>query len=153
MKKTFISLFSLLTVMGAVGQSRLNLTLKNGNSHWFQMQDTKITFEGSQVVITEKERNRAPFSLYDVAKLSIAEPPASAEKVQHPASLSVYIDNNELRFKGVTSDDVQGITIYNLNGQRVYAAKQSLNNPVPLSNLSKGIYLIRTQSQTIKFIK
>ena len=67
----------------------------------------------------------------------------------NPITNELYIENEEI--------DIQQIKIYNLSGKQVLRVDYQNNQPIDVSNLAKGMYLVKIKTEngsvTKKFIK
>jgi len=64
-----------------------------------------------------------------------------------------WTTNDFLNFGGDISSEIQKITIYGLTGEIVNQVNQALTSAIALNNLPKGIYFVKLNNQTLKFVR
>lgn len=62
----------------------------------------------------------------------------------YKASFHIYASNNKVAFKGI--DQVEHVEIFNLAGQMVASKKSDAIRTFEISNLQKGIYVVKARS-------
>lgn len=69
--------------------------------------------------------------------------------------LSSYITNDGEKIVIYNKSNLQDVRLYNSEGKEIPFNLESSNNTtiVPLSSLSKGLYIIKTEDVTYKFVK
>ena len=111
----------------------------------------KITFSGTTVKISQTdgsateasmgEINRIYFSYYNCIESTVAE----AEEIIS------YVSSDDI---AVNCNAGEIITIYNIIGKQLVCVRQKSDNGIiSIASLPKGIYVIRANDQTAKFVK
>lgn len=60
------------------------------------------------------------------------------------ASFLIYASNNKVAFKGI--DQVQEVEVFNMYGQMVVSDKSNAIQSVEISNLQRGVYVVKARS-------
>ncbi|MDR0505215.1 MAG: Omp28-related outer membrane protein [Dysgonamonadaceae bacterium] len=61
-----------------------------------------------------------------------------------PASISAFIHNDLLQIQSELP--VQGVELYGVSGQKVFAVNQAKSNIYPVNNLSQGVYIVKIKT-------
>ena len=131
MKKAFLSLALLSSMTASATDFTLYLEQSAGEKvSWEVSSLRKITFEGSNVVITKSNGETASFSTSTVSKMYFADPATGIQAVESIAGATAHVYS------------VNGI----LTGKAVVNADGSVN----LSNLPKGIYVVSVNGKSFK---
>ena len=156
MKKILLTILGLVMVTSLWADevdNTLVVKLKNGAETTFVLKDKpNVTFEGTDLkVVTEKET--VAFALSDVLRFTYIKknPSGIDEKV---------VDPTEVGYKDgvlVISQLKQGasVDIYSLDGKllRQLTAHRSGTYRLNLSELPKGVYLVKADNVTYKIMK
>ena len=67
--------------------------------------------------------------------------------------LSVYVDGEYLYLRGFDTSTSQTVMIYNLTGKLLITVNQSLELPINISSIGRGIYFMKTGNTSLKFVK
>ena len=156
MKKLQLLLLMLLALpigMLADSQNTLVVKLKNGAETTFILKDKpNVTFEGTNLKVAS-DKETVTFALSDVLRFTYVKKDASGidEAVADPTKVS--FENDVL----VISLLKQGasVNIYSLDGKllRQLKATHSGTYRLNLSELSKGLYLVKADNVTYKIMK
>lgn len=131
MKKFVLSLAFLSSLTASATDFTLYLEQTAGEKvSWEVSSLRKISFEGTDVVITKKNGETAQFSTSGVSKLYFADPATGIHTVA--------------KITGSTA------SIYSVNGILVSKAVVNADGSVNLSQLPKGIYVVSVNGQSFK---
>lgn len=156
MKKLLLLLLPLMAFpigMLADSQNTLVVKLKNGAETTFFLKDKpNVTFEGTDLkVVSNKET--VTFALSDVLRFTYVKKDASGID-------ETVVDPTEVSYDGgvlVISQLKQGasVDIYSLDGKllRQLTAHHSGTYRLNLSELPKGVYLVKADNVTYKIMK
>lgn len=156
MKRLQLLLLMLLALpigMLADSQNTLVVKLKNGAETAFFLKDQpNVTFEGTNLkIVSQKET--VTFALSDVLRFTyVKKDPSGIDET--------VVDPTEVSFEGgvlVISQLKQGasVDIYSLDGKllRQLTAHHSGTYRLNLSELPKGVYLVKADNVTYKIMK
>ena len=148
--KLFLLLIMLFVGANASAQSTLVVELRNGSKAVFLLAEKPcVTFAGEQLDIVSSSASME-FNRSDVKNWHFADTASSVENIM--AEAKATLDGNSLVVIGVTDDTA--ITIYTVNG---VAAKRSVaingTCTIPLDDLSAGVYILKYNNTTFKFLK
>ncbi|OWK74160.1 endonuclease I [Flavobacteriaceae bacterium JJC] len=82
---------------------------------------------------------------------------SSSETAAFDRTLSVYpnpVRNGELHLAGYGLDKIGSVQIYSIDGKLIQTVNQNLknSNKIILKNTPKGAYILKTESQSVKFL-
>ena len=112
----------------------------------------RITFNGSTVNIAQNDGTIIGTEMSDIAKIYFDDYTRIGEvDFNEGKDLISYISSDEI---AVNCNAGEEIAIYNVSGSMVQQRTQeSDGGSISIANLSKGIYLLRANRQTVKLIK
>lgn len=158
-KKILISssvlVFSLFSLQ-AVEEDVVVLKNKNGTENIKELSDLqRITFNGSTLNLVSKNESSTPFAISQIQKILFEKRAnSSIEEVLSAKSIFIYPNpvQDILFVEGLEINTT--VRIFDMNGtlvrnEMVDQARLQLN----VSDLPKGIYLLQTENQTVRFIK
>lgn len=105
-----------------------------------------------------RQKNRNPFIDHPEWVNMIWTSTLSTEQVEaFDKKISVYpnpVRNGEMYVSGFALNEVKNIQIYTIDGKLVQTVNQDLktNKKIILKNRDKGIYILKTENQSVKFI-
>jgi hypothetical protein len=116
----------------------------------------KLSFSGSDLVLTYKSGTPDQYSLADIQKLYFGLPvslpeaePANQSRLAvypNPANKTIYLKN--------IPEGTTGISIYRIDGRLAQRLSVlSANETISVENLQSGIYFLVANGQTAKFVK
>ena len=159
MKRIFHQgLLLLVLIFGAIWQVNAQstlviITLNDGTEHSFLMaEDDRIFFENNEKLVVEvADESTVRFNLADIRKITCDEYVGTEEN----PDLSVAIFPNPVH-ETLTLRHLSGtqtISIYALDGRLVKSFEASDGQVIGVEELPVGLYLVKTQSCTLKMIK
>ena len=158
MKNTFyrIGLFLLLFIgmaTAALAQSTLmTIHLNDGSEQVFTMSDSdRVYFEDNQTLVIEVGSTTERISLGDIRKITCEDFVGTSENTSATAFIFPNPVHDVLMLCNLNGKET--LRIYALDGRCVKTAEVSGNQTIDISDLSNGLYLVKTQSQTLKMIK
>ena len=113
------------------------------------LQFTKNGFD-----LTEKNGIVLPFSFADVRKLVFASTTTGVDEVSAaaPADLKVKVNDRLLKVEGWTPGMPAALSVYAVSGACVYQAAPWNGEEVSLAGWPVGVYLLKVNQVTLKFI-
>ena len=152
MKKIFTILFILLTSKLSAQSYELVIQMNNNSEvSWNSETLRNIYFDGETTLIVVESENLLTHSyeLADIKKLYFTSGNAITE-FNNDNKFFVYPNpaKDNIRIIGVENQDIE---IFSMDGKSMFEGeyKTSLN----ISDFPKGTYIIKTDCQTLKFIK
>jgi hypothetical protein len=138
---------ALPTICQASAPSTLFVEDTFGNTAEFSFTDSEITVENGVMTVNGQSFN---FSNVDNFYFEKAETSIESPKI---SPLTLFIDKaDNLQITGETT--LGNIEIFSITGQLLKTAQTSKNSvSIPISELEQGVYLIKTGSRTVKFIR
>ena len=134
--------------------TQLVVYLNDGSEQTYTMTEhDRLYFEGNdKLVIEEGEyKNTVKILLDDIRKLTCYETVGVAENEDLEMGISPNPVHNVLAFTNM--NESQGVRIYTLDGRLVKSFEATEGLLLDISDLSIGVYLVRTESKTFKMIK
>jgi len=114
---------------------------------------SKITFADNNLVLKLNSGTTSNYLLSSINKLVFS---TTSEVINHDTDTEIALfpnpANDFICLKNL-SDDNNQITVYNASGVLVMSAIVNANDKIDISDLSKGIYIIRVADTAIKFSK
>lgn len=152
MKKIYTFLFLLIAVMPVMAQQVIVEKSSSTETIEFSRLD-KITFSGTTVNILQTDGSTTTATMGDISRIyfsnysNIGNMAAEAEN----GNIISYISNESI---AVNCDAGETITIYNIIGSRLICIRQQSDNGIiSIAQLPKGIYIIKANDKTAKFVK
>ena len=130
------------------------VTMRDGTEQTYLMESyDRMYFEENEKLIIEEGQTKASFQipLADIRKINCYETMGTHENLEQPLTIfpnPVHETLTLLNFSGR-----QTVNIYTLDGRLVKSEEVVENQPIDISNLAIGFYLVKTDSQTLKMIK
>ena len=130
----------------------MNVMMHDGTSQSFIMGDAdRVYFSGNTYLMVEVDANLTSIRLDEIRKITCTEVEGTAEN-QHPA-VSILPNPARNVFMLHNLEGNQTIQIYALSGQLVKSVEAVSGQSIDVSDLSAGVYMVRTQSCTLKMMK
>ena len=150
--------FTLGLVFHLAAQStQMTIHLNDGTERTYYMTESdRVYFEDNETLVVEiavtgvgAKSDR--YNLADIRKITCNE----TESVGDTSNTSVYLSPNPVHDAFILRNlnGKESIHIYALDGRLVKSAEAIGNQPIDISDLSIGLYLVKTQSCTLKMIK
>lgn len=105
-----------------------------------------------------RQKNRNPFIDHpEWVKMIWTSTLSNAEVSTFKNTISVYpnpVRNGVLHVAGYGLEDISTIQIYSMEGKLIQTVKQNFKtlNKIILKDLAKGVYILKTNTQSVKFI-
>ena len=138
-----------------VAQStQMTIYLNNGDEKSYYMSESdRVYFENNETLVVEITINAKSdrYNLADIRKITCSE----VEGVSEASSNSTYLIPNPVHDVVMLGnlDGRQNVSIYSLDGRKVMSVEVSENQLIDISALPIGLYLVKTEHQTLKMIK
>lgn len=151
-------LIFLLTINISCAQAQKSLIVKfrdSSQSGTLISTIDRITFSGGNLVLKKKDTTSGSLLLSEIDKLSFGVFSGVPEVTFDETSMHVYPSpaTNYITLKNAPEGEVR-ITVYRLDG-RILINKMLSDGTerIDISNLSRGIYLLKVNNKTLKFSK
>ena len=138
-----------------VAQStQMTIFMNDGSERSYIMTESdRVYFENNETLVVEITVNAKSdrYNLADIRKITCAE----TEGVSEASGTEVYLSPNPVH-NTVMLRNLNGketILIYTLDGRMVMSVEASENQLIDISALPIGLYLVKTEHQTLKMIK
>lgn len=115
---------------------------------WAVSEVQKITFSGSNVIVTATDGTSATFAMSDVSKLNFQTSPTAINSLQVESPVRFVGDNLQ-----VSASEGTAVDVYSATGALVGKAYVNGSGQVSLSNLPKGVYMVKVGGKTSKVLK
>ncbi len=130
------------------------VTLNDGSQQTYSMKETdRMYFENNEKLIIEQldSKSITALALADVRKLTCHETEGTSDNAS--ASLSLFPNpmHDVMQLRNLKGR--QTVSIYALDGRLMRSFEAEANQVIDISDLAAGLYLVRTQSSTLKMIK
>ena len=141
----------------AAQSTQMTIHLNDGTElTYFMNESDRVYFEDNETLVVElavygKDVRSDRFNLADIRKITCRE----TEGVSETTNASVFLSPNPTHdaFMLHNLNSKQSVSIYALDGRLVKSAEVSENQLIDISDLPIGLYLVKTESQTLKMIK
>lgn len=153
-KLLFIITAILLTLPSLAQENNLSIVIeKEGTSQEIAFdQLQRITFSGTTVNMFTKDGFTVSNDMYDIYRIGFNETSTNiSSNTQEGNNLLGYISNEAIVINSLAGTTIE---IYNVNGNHISSTRlKSDNETISIASLPKGIYLVRTNCKTAKFLK
>ena len=143
----------LLFIIAALPMSAQQIFVEKGNNTEtidFANLD-KITFSGTTVNILQTDGTTTSAAMSDINRIHFSSYNSIDNLKATTDELINYISNDYI---AVNCHAGESICIYNIIGTKLICTRQQSDNGIiSIANLPKGIYIIKTNDQTAKFVK
>ncbi len=149
-------LVTFMTVGNANAQTKMIVTpTTGGTAAEYALTDVKsLTFGRDNFVVNEFNANASTFLFKKVQSIKFQTISTSIEHVtQLGEKLSFACFGDMLHVQGWSQDKTANITVFNISGQTIASVAQWNGEPINMNGASSGIYLIKINNKTYKFIK
>lgn len=129
------------------------LTQKDGTVTQFALKDSPVvTYEGENIIVSCGEQQLST-SLAGISNFKFEETVVDAINLVHQVEPQMAFSFNEAVFSGLKAQSA--IRVYTIDGKAVSTAKAGSDGMarIDLGNLPRGIYIIRTSTQSYKIKK
>ena len=150
MKKIYTLLFLLIVSAPITAQQMIVEKNTNIETIDFDKLD-RITFSGTTVKISQTDGSATEASMGEINRIYFSYYNSIESTVAETEEIISYVSSDDI---AVNCNAGEIITIYNMIGKQLVCVRQKSNNGIiSIANLPKGIYVIRTNDQTAKFVK
>lgn len=148
-----ILIFSLINVFPSWGQTEVNLHFSSGSDQIFTVSEAgKLFFENGYLYIYDGTSVPYSFEVSSISKMTFntlvnIEDIATDNLRVYPNPVSNYLKiHNALNAQSTYA-------IYAMDGRLLLSGRYSNDNPIDISYLSTGLYILKTEGQSIKISK
>ena len=153
-----LAAFILGLVFHLAAQSTLmTIHLNDGTERtYFVAESDRVYFEDNETLVVEvavydKSVRSERFNLADIRKITCTETEGISEETNTPLWISPNPTHDAFKLHNLNGKET--IEIYALDGRLVKTAEVTGDQPVDISDLPNGLYLVKTESCTLKMIK
>ncbi|MCB9018217.1 MAG: T9SS type A sorting domain-containing protein [Paludibacteraceae bacterium] len=151
-RRFFASVFLFSAAILTINAEQLVVEEKTGGVTSYYLGDSPVlTIEDNSLVVKTNNAN-AEFSLSDVSKYYFRSGTTSVPDSQEVCPL-MSVAGDEIRLSGFSTQTL--VRVYKVSGQSVgaYRTNEVGSLTISLANFSDGVYLVKTNSSTIKITK
>ena len=149
--------FGMAFHLAAQSTTQMTIHLNDGDERTYYMTDSdRVFFEDNETLIVEiavygKGVRSDRFNLADIQKVTCAE----LESISEISGVSLSLTPNPVHdaFFLHNLNGKEAIQVYALDGRLVMSAEVNEGQPIDISELPIGLYLVKTESCTLKMIK
>ena len=123
--------------------SELTLTMSENDRFYFE--------DNTNLVIETGNKGVTRIALSAIRKISCTELTGQPENLNAEISLMPNPAHDAVKLVGI--DGVQTVNIYAIDGRLMQSFEATSDQTIDISRLPIGLYLVRTQSTTLKMIK
>ncbi len=138
----------------AAQSTQIVVFLNDGAEQTYNMVDAdRLYFEDNTKLVIEQGayKNTVTIPLADIRKITCSETENTTENPDLALSIFPNPVHDVLTFRNLQGK--QTISIYALDGRRMKTLEVTGNQSIDISDLPIGLYLVKTQTQTLKMIK
>lgn len=128
------------------------ITTTDGQEQLFYLtEDDQLSFEGQETLTINSQGTTAQFNIDDIQKIEFVDVTATKEN----AALQPFLYPNPVRNTLVIGNinDDQSINIYALDGRWIQQIEVHANQPIDLSGLHAGMYILNMGEKNYKLLK
>ena len=141
----------------AAQSTQMTIHFNDGSERsYYLSENDRVYFEDNETLVVElaiygKDVRSDRFNLADIRKITCQE----TEGVSETTNASVFLSPNPTHdaFMLHNLNGKQSVSIYALDGRLVKSAEVSENQLIDITDFPIGLYLVKTESQTLKMIK
>ena len=137
--------------------TQMTIHLNDGSERTYYMTESdRVYFEDNETLVVEtavydKDFRSDRFNLADIRKITCAETVGISEASDLPTGLTPNPVHNSFTLRNLKEKET--LRIYALDGRLMKSVEVSENQMVDISDLPIGLYLVKTERQTLKMIK
>lgn len=133
--------------------TQMTIYMNDGTERIYYMtEDDRVYFEDNEwLVISIAPTKSDRYNLAEIRKVTCSETEGMIEETD----ASVFLSPNPVHdaFMIHNLGDRQPVSIYALDGRLLKTLEASSDQPIDISDLPVGLYLVKTESRTLKIIK
>ena len=154
MRRFLTIVISIFLALPAISQdARTNLIIKtNADEQTVQFDDLRrITFNATTVQIEKFDGSTISNDMANIIYLSATSKTTDIVAPQTSGNLVEHISSDAIAVNCVSGAIVE---IYNMSGSRIATRRLDADNgTISIATLPKGIYILRAEGRTVKFLK
>ena len=134
--------------------TQMTIYMNDGTERIYYMSDDdRVVFEDGETLVVEIAVNTKSerYNLSDIRKITCSETVGIEEDLNAKAYLSPNPVHDVFMLHNLNGKET--LHIYALDGRLVKTVEADGERPIDISDLSIGLYLVKTQSCTLKMIK
>lgn len=142
-----------LAFLNAAQSTQLIVTMTDGSQLSYDMTDAdRFYFEdNTNLVIETGNKGVVRFALSAIRKITCMDTTGQAENITSEVGIMPNPAHDAVKLVGI--DGVQTVNIYAIDGRLMQSFEITGDQTIDISGLPIGLYLVRTQSTTLKMIK
>ena len=150
MKKLYTLLLLFILTMPAMSQQML--VEKSGNTETIEFSNLdKITFNGTTVNIKQSNGTTSQVTMGEIDRITFSNYTNIDNLESCTNALFNYISSDEIAVNCCAGEIIR---IYDVIGSQIICVRQNADNAtISIAQLPKGIYIIKANDRTAKFIK
>lgn len=150
MKKLYTILLFIIATLPTMAQQIF--VEKSGNTETIEFTNLdKITFSGTTVNILKTDGGTISASMEDIERIHFSNYNSIEDIEASRDNIFSYISDDYI---AVNCHAGEIITIYNIIGRQLMCIRQKSDNGIiSIAHLPKGIYIVKSNDQTAKFVK
>ena len=133
--------------------TQMTIYMNDGTERIYYMtEDDRVYFEDNEwLVISIAPTKSDRYNLAEIRKVTCSETEGMIEETD----ASVFLSPNPVHdaFMIHNLGDRQPVSIYALDGRLLKSLEAASDQPIDISDLPVGLYLVKTESRTLKIIK
>ena len=158
-KHSFILLFLFAILLGWQHQVKAQsnelhaiVTLTNGQEQdYFLTENDRFSFDGQETLVINTQGSTSQINIDDIRKIVFSSITGTEEIhvgepffYPNPVNKTIVIGNIE---------NGQTVSIYSIEGRLLRQFKANANEPIDLSDLPSGMYVLNTSDKNLKLLK
>ncbi|MCR5660258.1 MAG: T9SS type A sorting domain-containing protein [Bacteroidales bacterium] len=143
-----------LCIHGTAQSTQMIVSMINGTTQTYSMDgDARIYFEDNTFLVIESTvaKDIVKIRMEDIRKITCEETVGQAEHHLSEVSLMPNPTHDVMVLRNL--DGPQTISIYAIDGRLIRSFEAMGDQPIDVSDMSIGLYLVKTPSCTLKMIK
>ena len=114
-----------------------------------------IKFKSTKIVVNKIDNTSSDFYFSDIKKITFNEEGTTSIETQNASTASIFPNpvKDNLIIQNAESIYGSDIYIYSMTGVLINKLSQWNGEAIDTSHLSSGVYFVKTNSTTLKFIK
>lgn len=154
MRKILLITLSIFLTLPAISQDiRTNLVVKTSTDEQTVQFDElrRISFNGTTVQIEKNDGTQISNDMADIIYLSAKPETTNIVTPEKSGNLVEYISSDAIAVNAAAGATIE---IFNISGSHIATRELGCENgTISIATLPKGIYILRTDSRTAKFMK
>ena len=137
----------------AAQSTQMTIHFNDGTERSYYMSESdRVYFEDNETLVVELAPTKSDrFNLADIRKITCAETEGVSEVSN--ASVQLFPNPSHDAFLLRNLNERQTVSIYALDGRIMKSFETTVDQWIDISDLPIGLYLVKTEHQTLKMIK